>query len=376
MMVVLGTGLSYSQVLVVDPLGGGDYTKVQDAVAAAAEGDLILIKDGAYAPSLFDLFLTVDGKSLVLTAEAGATVTLSQFRMTVKNLGPGQFVTLRGIEFMDMVIKLEDNPGTIRLEDCTASGPALDALSQGPLNITDCASVAVVNSTLHGSNGVAYRSSPGARLQQSNVHFYDSTLYGGDDTGSGLGASSALVVDGGEVFLASTSLLGGDGGGTAAGHGLHLQTGMPEATSLGSTFQGGSGTPAGNAVQVDSGFQEVLSELPRTLVASDIAREGETFDLTFTGQPGDKVLLFFSLLPGATYYPNFHGSFLFHLGNFNTVLLGTLPGTGVLPLSSPVPELGGALEGIALYLQASFTSLGGKLTLSNGAAAILLDASL
>src|SRR5690349_10730879 len=57
-------------VVVVDQHGGGNFTQIQPAVAAAGDGDAILIKAGSYAG-----FATGD-KSISVVADTGATVVV------------------------------------------------------------------------------------------------------------------------------------------------------------------------------------------------------------------------------------------------------------------------------------------------------------
>ncbi len=56
---------------IVDPTGGGDFLRIQEAVDAAGDGDLVLVRPGSYAEAI-DLL----GKAIELRGEAGAQRTL------------------------------------------------------------------------------------------------------------------------------------------------------------------------------------------------------------------------------------------------------------------------------------------------------------
>lgn len=75
---------SAQYVLVVDDSGGAsvDFTSIADAVAVAAagDGDVVLVRTGSYAGDV-----VVDGKSLVLTADTDAAVD-HHGRLAVQNL--------------------------------------------------------------------------------------------------------------------------------------------------------------------------------------------------------------------------------------------------------------------------------------------------
>ncbi len=70
---------------------GTSFTTIGAAIAAASDGDFVLVRDGFY-PEVVRL----DGIGLTLQAEAGATVTVQAIE--VENLAPSQFAALRGFD--------------------------------------------------------------------------------------------------------------------------------------------------------------------------------------------------------------------------------------------------------------------------------------
>lgn len=183
-------------VLVVDLAGGGDYLQIADAIAAAADGDTILVKPGTYAVGY-----VISGKGLTLVADQGADVLLySPFLgplvSTIENLQPDQTVVIRGI---DGPLNLQSNLGAVRVEDCQLKGklgfchPTLPGQVGGPgASVTDCASVAFARCAIAGGDGFeifqpgmfACCSSGGTGLAVNNAHvaLYDTTVIGGQAT--------------------------------------------------------------------------------------------------------------------------------------------------------------------------------------------------
>src|SRR4051812_36571211 len=81
---------SRADVLVVDASGGGQYVQISAAVAAASSGDTLLVKSGTYSA------FTIDGKSLSVVADSGASVVVDG-SMGIKNLTAAQTVVLAGL---------------------------------------------------------------------------------------------------------------------------------------------------------------------------------------------------------------------------------------------------------------------------------------
>src|SRR6187402_1540088 len=79
-----------ADVFVVDASGGGDFTTLQAAVNAAADGDTLLVRTGSYAGFL------LTGKGLSIVAERGAEPKVSA-DVRLLSITAGHTVVLSGL---------------------------------------------------------------------------------------------------------------------------------------------------------------------------------------------------------------------------------------------------------------------------------------
>jgi hypothetical protein len=77
----------------VDDSGGADFVQIQDAIDAAADGDVILVEPGDYAS-----FAIVD-KGLVLTGTTPTAMVRVSSHSEVRDLAAGKLVELTGFRF-------------------------------------------------------------------------------------------------------------------------------------------------------------------------------------------------------------------------------------------------------------------------------------
>jgi hypothetical protein len=73
-ILVLLPAVGSAGVVYVDVGGGGDYDNIKEAVAAALEGDTVLVAEGTYSGAA-NTAIEPDGKNVVLVSESGALVT-------------------------------------------------------------------------------------------------------------------------------------------------------------------------------------------------------------------------------------------------------------------------------------------------------------
>lgn len=397
---------------VVDDDGGFDFTTLQAAVDAAAEGDTVLVRSGSYAS------VVIDGKSLsvVADADAKALVTGTVFGadvIVVRNLSGGQQVVLRGLDVplaapaIDRAVELVDNAGAVWIEDVTVTpNPATGWIATGtavPDAMVVAENCAVVNLTrvqVTGNPGavlspsgltIFQESSLGAdalRADGSTLSIWDCALTGGIGSTATFGPTDApiastnggdgLEMRGGSLFASGSSFAGGRGGGanpffwgclaaSDGGNGLYLELDAPSAISLDCAFVAGAEGPEGvcspsglpgQTVLVDSGSHATLPGAARSLSISSPHREGESATFSYVGEPGDIALDAI----GASQQHVFLSVFSGVLTNAPIVLTtaGGLDATGQLSVDTPIPTFGNpARESAQVYVQPLFVELTG-----------------
>lgn len=384
-------------VLVVDDGGGPgvDHLQIQDAVAAADEGDTILVRSGTYAP------VAITGKSLRIVEDAGAHVEILPDILApdapllgVEGLLASQSVTVRGIVLRPgllsvepYLVRLRDNLGTVWIEDCAVvATPFFLPARQAGLLAEDCFGVTLVRCSIEATRagGSAVPGDPpGIHGVRSRLSLFDTLAVGALGTNStGFPAPQdggpGVLLEGGVLFAAGCTLRGGFGGnaflgqdGGDGGDGLVLASGDPTARLLDTLLQGGaggapngpgtvSGAP-GDPSSVASGTLTLLPGSARSFATASPVRAGnEPLTETFHGEPGDVVVLAFSLsgpLPG-TFVPLGKAD-LCIAPPFVTAVKGVIDGTGTLVTQPPTTPLAAGLESLPLAFQGAMLSPSG-----------------
>ena len=373
---------------------GADFTDMPAAVAAAGEGDLILLRDGIYTE------FTITAKSLTIVADAGHHPLIServlgsgssQPVIRVFNLGASQEVALRGLELGGTYfqhfpgspyILLQNNAGEVWIEDCALGVGATNFRAFTGIRAVNCAAVTASRCALTAINN---RASHGVDATGSNVTLWDCEVLGG----AGLQGTSlppengghGIQIDGGTLFAAGCAITGGAGGwgantfalGGAGGHGLTVNGNASVrlrdcVLAGGAGGEGTSGTgAAGQESVVGSGSLMPVNGSGRTLELSSPARAGvDPVSETYTGEPGDLVYLLWSY---TGQMPPFflgigHGSFVIDITTLDGQAVGTVGAGGTLVVSVPPLTLIGP-ESLSFACQASFFQPGGGFFLSS-----------
>ena len=172
-------------VLVVDDDGGPgvDFTTIQAAVDAAADGAVLLVRDGTYAG------FQVQAKSLQILADAGAAPEVGS--MSIRDLAPNQEVLLRGLTSDNLLpngaLALNHNQGFVWVEDCTLGFPATLTIFGPPpfggagVHAVDSAGLALLRCTVFGGYNPTVSpiaGEPALRVILSSVWLYDCELTG------------------------------------------------------------------------------------------------------------------------------------------------------------------------------------------------------
>jgi len=396
---------------------GVDFTEPQSAVNAARDGDIVLVRTGAYFP------LRIVGKSVTVAADAGALVVLAMTwdfaPIEVRDLPQGGTVVLHGLTLHpdNDVFGITRRPslivqncrGTVWVEDCDLQNgfPALSVSNA----VAPAGTVTLQTCTLTGCFGIfdgLGSLTSGEALIQSAGHtsFSGCTLQGGNGHAGFFDLPSILAKPGaaGAVLAAGTCLFsnctvaGGKGGNgfiqpfptptcsppAVGGDGVRVSAGAT-LRAIQSLMQGGAGgnpapdcsntVPDGQAIANDGGSVELLSGAPPTLTALAPVREGGTLALTLAGTPGDLALLAISGRATAQFLPGLSGELLV-MFPASLLALGALPAGGALALSGVLPALPASVEGATLFVQAASAPAPGGWVLGGGATLVLLDGSL
>lgn len=400
-----------ADVRVVAP-SGAPFTSIQAAVNAASDGDVILVRPGAY-----DGF-TIDDKELDVVGDVNGQVSCVT-RVTIRNLAATRHASITSFIVSaptSSAIVLEMNQGSVRLEDVQsvggfATGSCTNQTAGGAgLEASMCADVSVVRGTLRGGDvgggDNCFGSTGGAGLEarQSRVAIYGSVLRGAHGGGAcwqgcnacgyqgysglgGIGGAGCFMESGVTVFASASSFTGGQAGGNChatddggwGGSGIwSFSTSTARAVSC--SFQGGPPPSSGFAFQpsvpIEGPGVVTSTLLPRFLRATIPVRENQASTLTFTGSPGDTVTLIVGTQPRWEDQRGFTGIRLVRREHPELVQqIGTIPASGVLTTTWTVPDLGPGVQSVTTFLQAIYTTPSGDRFLSPPATQVLLDAA-
>lgn len=379
--------LGQGQVLIVDDDGGSgvDFDNIPDAVNAASDNDVVLVRHGTYSGD----WVTIDNKSLTISSDHGATVTLDSIFFRVQNLAAQKKVTFRGLYSSQFVpgyataFEFLFNDGTIWMEDCDLYGGLITSGNDPLVRAFACDRLVIQRCVLKGLNaGISPGLDPTAAMMIMNTSAYlhDCTLTGG----LGIGPHGfymthgypGATVRGGKLYASGGGFYGGTAGAGFGGHGVHLIDGDPEYYHANVTHQGGGGTwPAspGNPLEVSSGFEQELFIPAHSFEATSPHHLGSTVSLTFNGDPGESVILLFNTMPEGQFFLGHNGPLLVGLSSVFLWPLGTIPANGELSFQVQTPGLPG-LDFFELYHQALYVPAGGgKAILGPGSFILYLD---
>lgn len=400
---------AHGEVWVVDVQArpGYDTTTIQAAIDLAADGDLVLVRDGTYANT------TVRAKSLALVADGPGVVIDAPFAsvgyLTVRDLAAGQRVLASGFVVGGTVV-VADCAGPVWLDRiASVSTPQECGDGLAGISVSGSAAVTVTRCDLLGTSGSFWAFAPvpvgpGASVGAgSSARFFDCVLRGsaGQSPSAannlaypGVGGAG-LQVAGSTVLLSGCTLLGGPGGveTSAVCNGMHARGGaglfLVDASALvqsvESTATGGAAQlsalctnatgPAGPAIE-GPGIVLPLYGYARHLVADGPVRGGSTLTLTVGGRPGEEPLLLVSDAPQPLTLLQHSGALLVSLPPVEMFALAALPASGQRALVLPVPNVGALPGAVTLYAQPVFFDRGGSsptVWLGAGAPLVLLD---
>ena len=160
------------RVWTVDDSGGADFTDLPLAVANARSGDVLLVAAGVYSGFVLrDKGLTILGDGAVPRIVGSVSAI---------GLSAGEELVLRSLEIMgnQSDVRLEDNAGTVWIEDCSLVG--LTQSDPEFVSAFDCAAVVMMRTAVLAGDAT-YPSAAQAQAflgVRSEIHVYSSDLQG------------------------------------------------------------------------------------------------------------------------------------------------------------------------------------------------------
>lgn len=387
-----------STVHVVDGAGGpgSGFLTIGAAVAAASDGDVILVRDGYY-PEV----LSLDGLGVVVQADPsvpGAEVRVDA--VAVQNLTVAQSAAVRGFLVGPPVIPLItgealrvlNNQGAVWLEDLVFGERA----SEGVL-VEDSCSVVLSNVTI-GLMVFYFDTDTRMEVVRSAVHLFDSQI-----DASGFSPFSftepfghpGIVVQEGSLGIYESTIVGGRGSTVPGGaHSCDDDPGpggpavfaddastvvLQEADLVGGPGGGGGACPVGDQgppIVANPSLVTQLASSARTHRVASPVRDDESLQVTVDGEPGDLVRVYLSITPGVGLtHPLLDVPLLLHRP-WIRLSLGTLPASGTLSMSVPLGDLGPGVQAVPLYIQAVFFDVNlGRFVSSEPTSIVALDSA-
>ncbi|HZM00247.1 MAG TPA: hypothetical protein VFD43_08350 [Planctomycetota bacterium] len=382
-------------VIIVDPNGFGDFTTIQAAIDAAADGDIVVVRPVSGCCDT----ASIVGKSLTLVADVGPGEHTARLDLEIIGVPAGGQVVVRGFHAPTTssidtgALLVQDCEGSVWIEDCEFKGDSgMFSVREIGAEIRNSPSVSFTRCTIAGTVGVngnpsfpPFPGTPGAGgalIVDSAVAFHDcsltagggggSTFFGGEDGGHGVElANSAALLSGCTVV---GGYAGFGGGGATGGDGLLLDA-TSTADVLDTTITGG-GT-GGIDIDAPPDAVHMLSGSERSMMIPGPKREGQGGLMVVSGALGDVVGFFWSLRGAALPVLGKNGWFLLDpsllAGPFGLGVI-TSP-DGVWNILFSTPSLPAALEGLTFLVQPYFSYPGG-VTLGGGTAFVVLDIGL
>lgn len=393
-----------------------DFTDIQPAIDAAAEGDTLIVWPGVYGP------FTIAGKSLTV-ARRMPFVNKPEIAgpVLVQDLAPDQRVVLQGLNINAIFstwpgLTLLQNQGSVRIDASELTG-CLAATSHAAwpgLYVHDSLDVTLSNCFVQGGYGQAqFDGAPGIDTDNSKLGLYGSAVVGGrgPDAPSGQGENGrrggpGLYCNHSQIFASDVEIYGGDGGqgsdaagdcqqgGNPAGNGGNGGNGVTIVTAdstlrfLPGSARAGNGAPAGRGPAGCAGSdgvdgQPLFGAGATNVTDLDVARcdlvgpqypvtEGQPISVAVFGEPGNSAVVYVSASPAYADTGVVRGLSLLGDPTLRRIPVGTIPAAGWMSVNLPTASLPPGTDATTLFLQAQLEGPHG-IRWSGPAQVVLLD---
>ncbi|MBK6942243.1 MAG: hypothetical protein IPH13_18860 [Planctomycetes bacterium] len=419
---------AHAGVIVVDAQNGPgtDFTTLKAALAAAANGDVLLVRTGVYDGAHVML-----NKAVSIVADSGAGVAITNTDLTSPTnaalLVTGTFTSsmlIQGCTFQSVfltpttaaggALRIATNTATghVFVDDCaaiTAVGNGIDVAGGCRTTLTRCFGTggnAVVSGPVANSAGVGLFAS--TSIDGSFVSAFASDFTGGNGLDQPAALTPTLLAGGSgirastfgssrKVLVSGTSIQGGVGGDTvsgppncttpgAGGHGLEVIAGLGPYVVDPSFAGGAAGTDQSTCELTGVPGQPVavtflglppaplVAQPSRISVASPV-REGVTVTVSIQGPVNHAAFAVIGFAQTHVFEASLSGSLV---ATPNAIVaLGALPPSGSVTLSTHAPSMPVGVDAGIVYLQPITQDMTtGQATLGAPAALVILDDSL
>ncbi|MFT4710628.1 MAG: hypothetical protein ACI9D0_000715 [Bacteroidia bacterium] len=418
------------QVWVVDDNGGPgvDFTDVDQAVAAAADGDTLLIRAGSYSD------LIVFDKSLSVIADTGPIPTIAG--ASVRNISAGKVVRLAGLKITsptEVGLQIKNSAGHVWIEDCTVTGaggfgdfiaPVPHPNGYDGITVSSSSAVSINGCSIFAGDGAHYIPQVGIHgdganalyiFGSSRVSVSGTDIHGGnggsvfDDDAAWDGAwggdsislqnDSELVLIGSslfsgaggfggadfDIFGGSSCGIGGNAGDCIVGSGPGSQALLH---STGNSFTLGTPGPPYPGTSCSAGAPGQENLLPPTAIdmmstdyfglsVSSPVRAGQPVTLSGLGLPNAPLLLALSPSPAWSFLGSQVGLDLVDPLALKILPMGTTSASGTYAKVFPTPGSVPAGQSLTFYLQVvGVDPVLSRISLGAAASLSLLDSNL
>lgn len=382
-----------------------EYNQIFMALAAAQDGDTILVRPGTYLP------FTITDKAVTVVAEGNAVVQANGLytpAVRIQMLAAGKQVVVRGLRGVYGVsvigcagaVWIDGFQNTDAIGNCfggVLAGAHVETSAR--VTFTRCSLVGESGDFVTGfSNG---QGSPGVRAIGSTLSLLDCQIRGGRGVnydsapwgGEPVPGAAGLLLTGSTVTITGCAIAGG-GGGVAQDvcGGVHPPGGAGVAfTGAASTLRSADSTAVGGVTSLEplcpgqsgpagpaisgSGTIVPLPGFARHLQANAPVRGGEVLTLAVGGQPGDLPLVVVSSGHEPIPFAN-GGALLVAMPPEELFLLPTLDASGTSGVAFPVPDVGALVGAATFYAQAVFLDTASTVWLGAGTTIVLVAAGI
>jgi hypothetical protein len=370
---------------VVAANGSGTHTTIQAAVNAAASGDFVEVRSGAYMEDV-----TIDGKGLTLVSASQAKPTIRGV-LTLRNLPANEAILCSNLAvappgqaqigvLQPAALVVQSCAGAVRVQGLAATGAAGGWTTPPPFFtpglpggggaiVDDSADVALVDSTVFGGSGAPWAGVPwdggsgGLALDvrgASNVVVQRCLVRGGeaqDGESGGSGGSGARIEGPARMIIGYSAFVGRHGAsainleGGSGGDGLIVESGAT-VHDFGGVFQAGVqgttwmqlGAPPRDGFPITGSgtVDPVPPAHPSAVHAPSVVRAGQAWSFEVAAEAGDLALPLAGEAPSFRWIPTMRQPLLFVVDRVATFALGgwhAVPATGRLDLPQPPATL-------------------------------------